>query len=1341
MKISSKTPQESLDKQLLRFRPREADFELFRVGLTELLSKIDEAAREDNQEIHVQNFLRDSFYKGKNEVNKKDRIDLAIHLTADKSSPVGVIIESKRPGNRSEMLSVANPNTKALHELVLYFMRERIDEKNDDLKYLIATNINEWFIFSAQDFEKLFYENTKFRREYEAWRDKLKVSTNTDHFYNEIVKPFIAGSEAELNCTHFDLRDWATSGALEGQSKKLIALYKLLSPHHLLRTKFQDDSNTLNSRFYAELLHIIGLEEYKEKSKTLIRKKTTDNSGSLMEMAVTKLESKDVLPRVDDPSQYGETREQRYEAIALELCITWINRILFLKLLEAQLVGYHEGDRAYRFLNLAMVRDFDDLYTLFHEVLAKTADERKSAVKAKFARVPYLNSSLFEPTDLENQTMTIESLMNHEELPLISTSILKKLGEKAPSLRSLEYLFRFLDAYDFASEGKEEIQSENRSLINASVLGKVFEKINGYKDGSIYTPGFITMYMCRQAIRLAVVQKFKDETDFDGADFDELTNWVKSRNYQKENVRRFNEIIDSLKTCDPAVGSGHFLVSALNEILSIKSELGIFADDQAKTFGDYSVAIANDELIITDRENNLFEYKIRNGKPLTDEMQRLQSTLFHEKQRLIENCLFGVDINPNSVKICRLRLWIELLKNAYYKPDTAGSVPPAVAGGASKNSPPYEGGVAAASADGVVLSAAAMNDQPRAAQTPSTENHPVGEAPTPLLRKEGSPEYADLETLPNIDINIKEGNSLISRFALDADLADVLKQVNFNIDEYRALVTGYKETRDRDAKRGFESRIKRIKEDFKTQLFHFSPERVKRRELRGSLDKLKNQPRMFEESDEINKKEAAAIAKLETDLAVADSRIKAVEENKIYERAFEWRFEFPEVLDDDGSFLGFDVVIGNPPYIRHEGIGHLKEYLKQNYSVYAGTADILVFFYELGIRILKEHGSFSFITSNKFIKANYGANLRHFLLGFQLRELLDFGELPVFDEAATFPIIVNVAKSSPKIGVLFTQVKTLRFENLSDVVSSSSSMLGTNAFDGQNWTLADSKSVELVNKMKKQGVHLVDYLVGEIRYGLKTGLNEAFVISDVKRAEFIAQDQKYAEIIKPFGVGDEIRKWMPDNIKSWLIYLPWHFPLHESGLEGASRSAEEEFKSQYPAIYSHLENFKPKLLARNLAETGIRYEWYALQRFGSTYWKDFEKAKIVYPVIAKEPRFALSESSLYVNDKCFFIEGRDLYLLGYLNSKLAWFYLKNTCSVLGDPEKGGRLELRSIYLQTLPIKRLSNEQQTPFITLVDQILDLKKSGGDTSELERQIDEMVYELYELTPDEIAIVEGN
>ena len=309
---------------------------------------------------------------------------------------------------------------------------------------------------------------------------------------------------------------------------------------------------------------------------------------------------------------------------------------------------------------------------MFFQVLARKFDERNDDVKKAFEKVPYLNSSLFEPTDIEQVTLFISNLKDDKTIPVISSTVLKdEHGKKLTGkLTTLDYLFRFLDAYDFSGDGGEDIQEDNKTLINASVLGLIFEKINGYKDGSYFTPGFITMYMCRETIRKAVVEKFKeyclnsrrigtgqDLQDFRMERIEDIGDLIPKHIPRK----KANEIVNSLKICDPAVGSGHFLVSALNEIIAIKNDLKILEDKEGKSLHWYEITVENDELAITDQDGELFQYH-----PGNKESQRVQETLFHEKETIIENCLFGVDINPNSVKICRLRLWIELLKNAYY---------------------------------------------------------------------------------------------------------------------------------------------------------------------------------------------------------------------------------------------------------------------------------------------------------------------------------------------------------------------------------------------------------------------------------------------------------------------------------------------------------------------------------------------------------------------------------------------------------------------------------------------------------------------------------------------------
>jgi hypothetical protein len=445
-----------------------------------------------------------------------------------------------------------------------------------------------------------------------------------------------------------------------------------------------------------------------------------------------------------------------------------------LKLLEAQLITYHDASRSsgksgesYAFLNIKKVKSYDDLNSLFFQVLARKFDERNPDVKQLYEKVPYLNSSLFEPTEIEQVTLFISNLRDDKTIPILPATVLKDEHGKmrTGSLNTLEYLFAFLSAYDFSSEGSEKIQEENKTLINASVLGLIFEKINGYKDGSFFTPGFITMYMCRETIRKAVVQKFNETKHWNCKNLDDLYDKIEDR-------RDANEIVNSIKICDPAVGSGHFLVSALNEIIAVKNDLKILQDHHGRRLKEYHVEVMNDELIVTDEDGELFEYN-----PTSKESQRIQETLFHEKQTIIENCLFGVDINPNSVKICRLRLWIELLKNAYYKNAT------------------------------------------------------------------------ELETLPNIDINIKCGNSLVSRFALDADLKQALKSSRWSIDSYRLAVATYRNAENKEQKKEMERLIADIKSDFRSEISLNDPLAKRLRKLSGELFNLTQQQTLFEMSE------------------------------------------------------------------------------------------------------------------------------------------------------------------------------------------------------------------------------------------------------------------------------------------------------------------------------------------------------------------------------------------------------------------------------------------------------------------------------------------------------------
>ncbi len=856
--------RKSINKAFLKVKPDQSQIESFNSNLSYYLDQIKESESEEFHKNIISDFLKNTYYGQDHYINTKGRTDLVIHNGKDSKSSVGVLIEAKNPSNKSEMPTVKNINSKAFHELVLYYLRERISDGNLEIKHLIATNNYEWFIFNSNEFEKLFAKNKKLVQQFNDFEEGRLSGKTTDFFYNDIISPFINQTESQISFTYFDLRDYTTMLSSE-DSASLIPLFKIFSSEHLLKLPFINDSNTLDRSFYNELLHIIGLEEVKEKSKKIIRRKIGEDrdAGSLIENAITILNYEDCLSQIPNLRDYGEDKDAQLYNVALELVITWINRILFIKLLEGQLLRYHKGDPRFRFLDFKTISDYDELNKLFFHVLAVKEEERNEIVKKKYSQIPYLNSSLFEPNDLEHKTIRLSNLEDDYDIPIISSTVLKDntgkriKGEK----QTLKYLLEFLDAYDFSSEGSEGIQEESKTLINASVLGLIFEKINGYKDGSFFTPGFITMYMCQETIRRAVVQRFNEVKGLKCESLDDLYNHI-------EDKKEANEIINSLKICDPAVGSGHFLVSALNEIIAIKSELKILADKNGKVLRDYHIEVVNDELVITDEDGEFFEYHLRNP-----ESQRVQETLFNEKQTIIENCLFGVDINQNSVKICRLRLWIELLKNAYYKPDS---------------------------------------------------------------------DFTQLETLPNIDINIKCGNSLISRYPLDVDIKIALAKSKWSIDSYRLAVMTYRNAQNREEKAEMRRLIEEIKSDFESEVSKSDKRFLRLNKLKGELSNLTDQNSLFEMSHKEKSEWEKKVKKVTSNIDNLEKELDDIRNNKIYEHAFEWRFEFPEVLNDEGDYVGFDVMIGNPPYGVQFNSAE-KQFLNQTYTM---NEDIYTLFIE-----------------------------------------------------------------------------------------------------------------------------------------------------------------------------------------------------------------------------------------------------------------------------------------------------------------------------------------------------------------------------------------------------------
>lgn len=1147
--------------------------------------------------------------------------------------------------------------------MVLYYLRERISGKNLEVKRLIITNIYEWFIFDSLVFERLFAQNKKLVQQFQDFEEKRLASTNTDFFYKQIAEPFIAAVENEVEFTYFNLKDYLKPlrNTDLSDDKALIALFKVLSPEHLLKLPFANDSNSLDRRFYGELLHIIGLTEYKDGGKKLIdrHKAGERNSGSILEDTIIQLDSLDKIGRLSQPLQFGATHADRLFNVALELSITWINRILFLKLLEGQLISYHKGDRSYAFLHSEKLREYDDLNSLFFQVLAKRNSDRNTDVTAAFAKVPYLNSSLFEPTELEHQTIFISNLKDDKTIPLHRQTVLKDEQGKTRtgSMRTLEYLFRFLDAYDFSSEGAEDIQEDNKTLINASVLGLIFEKINGYKDGSFFTPGFITMYMCRETIRRAVVQKFNETKGWNCANLDELYDKIEDR-------AEANRIVNSVRICDPAVGSGHFLVSALNEMIALKSDLRILQDREGRRLKEYSVEVVNDELIVTEEDGGFFEYT-----PTSVESQRVQQTLFHEKQTIIENCLFGVDINPNSVKICRLRLWIELLKNAYYK-----------------------------NAD-------------------------------------------ELETLPNIDINIKCGNSLVSRFALDADLKKALKSLKYDISTYRNYVREYRQATNKDVKRGLNDLINQIKADFRTEIGRNDPMRKRLDKLASELYHRFTGNFLFEpetpyggKPGDLDKKRAAEKEKLEKEIEKITAEMEAVKANRMYENAFEWRFEFPEVLNDEGDFVGFDVVMGNPPYISLEKTKGLSEELEKiGFKTYSKRGDIYCIFVEQGFRILKKNGIFSYIMPNKWMQANYGKELREYLLSYNLLSLVDFGDIQIFDEATTYPCVLTAIKSNHGTKIKVSNVKELVSTNFSKYIDLIAEDFSFDSFSDEIWVTSSNNDIKLLNKVHSVSVTLEKFVKGQVNYGIKFGLTEAFLIDIDTKNKIEAEEPKSADMIGPVLRGRDLMPYcVRHNSNAQFIIL-------------AHYGSNVEIINKYPAIYKHLSQYETKLKDRGQCKGSKmtenkpyegQHHWLELDNNPSLeYLNLYKEPKIMYQSFQVKPCFIYDENGLYCNNSMWFIPTRDKVLLGILNSKMGWWLISKYCTAI---QNGYQLIWK--YFGQIPIATGNDEIRKQIETLVNQILAQKQNdpSADTTALEREIDGLVYGLYGLTAEEIQII---
>ncbi|EAJ6941710.1 class I SAM-dependent DNA methyltransferase [Campylobacter jejuni] len=1220
------------------------EFDIFNKALMQYLERL-ESSQSENEDYLVANalspFLTMLNFKTHIKTKQKGKSEIDLSISKDEfSKDLEVLIEAKKP-NSKEFITHTKVNSKALHETILYYFRNR--EYSFSLKFIIITDFYKFYIFKISEFEELFYKNPSFKKLFEEFCNPNSLfKGNTEEFYKEVAK-LIENSKENLKGFLIDLT--FLKDKQKSNFKNLASIYKTFHRDFLLNEFNPNDANSLNNAFYKELLYILGLCESKQNSKLIIAKseESKEEQGTFYTAINSKL------------------KEENFETI-LKLLILWLNRILFLKLIESNLVRFND-DKNLKFLNFKKIPDFDKLSELFFEVLAKEKSTRK---KSEFAYLPYLNSSLFEKQSIEN-TLEISSLSNDLKLFYYKNTVLKddKCKAKKGQVGLLEYLFEFLDSFDFGSDDEQSEILSQKELISSSVLGNVFEKLNSYKEGSFYTPSFITSYMCKESITKVVLDKFNAQFDLDAKDISELR-----KSLRKEDKKAQKELLNSIKICDPAVGSGHFLVSALNVMLSIYDELNLFDEE-------FYLEVQNDEILITGRKGEFIEYK----RPTTpkDKAHLIQQELFYTKKDIIENNLFGVDINPNSCEITKLRLWIELLKHSFY-------------------------------------------------QSFDDEN------------------YHDLKTLPNIDINIKCGNSLVSYFETGKSL-NHYPNIKERINKYKRIVKDYKEGFYTD-KSHINQEIKNLKISFKNFCF---ADKFKK-EMKGFNDKCEKYSKKygnFLAVDDENLKFFVSANLTLFDFDEKEATKEFANLKKEYDNIFnlesnhpfEWRFEFPEILDDDGNFKGFDLIIGNPPYIRQEELKELKPYLAKNYKVYKGTSDIYTYFYELGFNVLKDRGGvLSYITSNKYTRAGYGEALREFLLkNVKVLEYTDLNGIKVFDSATVDTSIL----SFEKIKIKDNKFKYLALSN--EILKTCAYNIGLykdyaefsqNSLSKESFTFSNENTSALKAKIERIGTPLKEWYRLNINYGIKTGYNEAFIITTEKRNEILAnckdeaEKERTAKLIRKMLRGRDIKRYSYEWAGLWVIGT---FPSLKIDIE------------QYPALKQYLSQFLPRI--EQSGEKGCRKKtsnkWFEIQD-NIAYYEEFEKEKIVWNRISSDLCFSYDNQKNFILDSMFsitFYSNINLkYLIANLNSSISKFWIKNNAATLGDGIYGAK-----IYIEKLSIPKINSKNEklaNELVSLVDEILKAKEQNknANTQELENKINFLVYKLYNLTEEEIKIIEG-
>ena len=852
------------------------------------------------------------------------------------------------------------------------------------------------------------------------------------------------------------------------------------------------------------------------------------------------------------------------------------------------------------------------------------------ALLGLFARTPFINGGLFDCLDdfdgVNAGGVRIDCFTDNAGQRSdfsIPNALFFDEDSQSPGLITL------FNRYKFTVE--ENTPAEQEVALDPELLGKVFENLLAAnvpetsetvrkQTGSYYTPRPVVDYMVYEALVGALVQKtqgyygegeswqakLRDLLDYDDAfnDADDL--------FSPGEKAAVVRAIANIRTLDPAVGSGAFPMSILHQLTLALRRLDpdnqLWAELQKERALEES-GTAYEAATQQERDERLAE--------ISETFERYRDSDFGRKLYLIQNSIFGVDIQVMATQIAKLRFFISL----------------------------------------------------------AIEQQAVATA-----------DNLGIKPLPNLETRFVAADSLIglSRPAqLSLGQTDKVKQLQDELDNSRE------------------------------QHFHANTRRQK-------LE--------YRKQDTGLRKQLAAALR-ETGFAAGDAD-KVAQWDPYDQNASAAWFD-PEYMF--GVADGFDVVIANPPYVqlqRNSGeLGRL--YIDAGYEVFAGTGDIYYLFYERGINLLKEAGYLCFISSNQWMRVNSGKSLRRFIENQNPVRLINLGA-GVFDSVTvnTCVLIVNRSHNRDELQAADVRQAIQQFppEEWTHICPAKS----------KTWTVLPAVDQRLKAKIESAATPLKDWKVS-IKYGIKTGYDKAFIIDNATKEALVAADPKSAEILKPLLRGRDVQRYQAQWAGLWLVNIPWHFPLHlDSSIKGGSKKAEDLFKKQYPAVYKHLLSHKVALSARNKSETGIRYEWYALQRWAALYHAEFAKEKISWGNLNNQAKFAYLPEGTFISAPTTMLTPYSPYLLAALNSKLLDWYFR----LIGVERDGGYYEYKPMFIERLPVPKLTASKQRPFIRLVDRILKAKAAdvNADTSEIEEEIDWLVYDLYGLTNAEVAVVEG-